>query len=105
MSDRPPAGDPRPRGGDLTMDGPWDQRGYRRRLEWGRRGARLAAERGDVLVVVDVLSFSTAAATAIAHGGIVCPCAWDDDPAALAARVGAEVAVRRRSRPRRRPRS
>ena len=29
----------------------------------------MAAERGDVLVVVDVLSFSTAAVTAVQHGG------------------------------------
>ena len=36
------------------------------RLEWGWRGARLAAERGDVLAVVDVLSFSTTAVTASA---------------------------------------
>jgi 2-phosphosulfolactate phosphatase len=55
----------------------------------------VAAERGDVLVVIDVLSFSTAAVTGVQHGGIVIPCAWSDDPAALAARVGAEAAVSR----------
>jgi 2-phosphosulfolactate phosphatase len=55
----------------------------------------VAAERGDVLVVVDVLSFSTAAVTGVQHGGIVIPCAWSDDPAALAAQVGAEAAVSR----------
>jgi len=78
------------------MTNPWDQSGYRCRLEWGRRGARVAAERGDILVVVDVLRFSSAAITGVAHGAIVYPCAWDDDPVAFAARVGAEVAVRRR---------
>src|ERR1043165_1781823 len=77
------------------MADPWSQDGYRCRLEWGRRGARAAAERGDVLVVIDVLSFSTATVTAVQRGGIVYPCAWSDDPAALAARIGAEAAVSR----------
>lgn len=81
------------------MPDPWDQTEYRCRLEWGRRGAREAAARGDVLVVVDTLSFSTCVATAIAHGGVIYPCAWDEDPAALGARVGAEVAVPRQDVP------
>jgi 2-phosphosulfolactate phosphatase len=59
----------------------------------------VAAERGDLLVVVDVLSFSTATATAVQHGGIVYPCAWADDPRAYAARIGAEAAVNRREVP------
>lgn len=71
------------------------QEGFRCRLEWGRRGARAAAERGDILVVVDVLSFSTAAVTAVARGGIVYPCANQDQAQTLAAQVGAEPAVRR----------
>jgi 2-phosphosulfolactate phosphatase len=61
----------------------------------------VAAERGDILVVVDVLSFSSAAVTAVQHGGIVYPCAWTDDPAAQAASLGAEVAVHRQHVPER----
>jgi 2-phosphosulfolactate phosphatase len=64
------------------------------RLAWGRRGAQDAAERGDILVVVDTLRFSTAAATAVHHGALIYPCATD--PAlfnALAQRVGGEVAL------------
>ena len=80
-------------------EGVWGQAGYRCRLEWGRRGARAAAERGDVLVVVDVLSFSSTVATAVHGGGVVYPCAEGEDPDALAARVGAERAVARRDVP------
>lgn len=77
------------------MSDPWSQQGYRCRLEWGRRGARVAAERGDVLVVVDILSFSSAVVTAVQHGCVIYPCAWTDDPAALASSLGAEAAVGR----------
>jgi 2-phosphosulfolactate phosphatase len=37
-------------------------------LEWGVTGARLAAERGDAVVVVDVLSFSTSVTIAAGRG-------------------------------------
>ncbi|MFT9596793.1 hypothetical protein [Mesobacillus sp.] len=32
---------------------------YECKVEWGRRGAREAAERGDIVIIVDVLSFSS----------------------------------------------
>src|SRR5579883_2447828 len=67
---------------------------HRCRLEWGRRGAEAAAARGDVLVVVDTLSFSSAVTTAARHGVAVYPSAVEDGRA-LAGRLGAEVAVRR----------
>jgi 2-phosphosulfolactate phosphatase len=72
-----------------------DQRAYRVRLVWGRRGARAAAARGDTLVVVDTLSFSTAVVTAVAHGATVWPCRDSTEGAALAARHDAELAVSR----------
>jgi 2-phosphosulfolactate phosphatase len=70
-------------------------------VEWGRRGARAAAERGDVVVIVDVLSFSTAVATAVDAGVIVYPLPPDGDGYAAAERLGAELAVGRRSVPER----
>jgi 2-phosphosulfolactate phosphatase len=73
----------------------FDQADYRVRLEWGRRGARAAAERKDVLVVVDVLSFSTAAITAAARGITIYPCATKGEAEATALRIGGETAVAR----------
>ena len=68
------------------------------RLDWGRRGARAAAARGDILVVIDTLRFSTAAATAIHHGALIYPCALDEALInALAERVGGEIATYRQA--------
>lgn len=53
------------------------QKSYHCRLDWGQRGALAAAARGDVLVVVDVLRFSTTAATIIARGGSVVLAEWE----------------------------
>ena len=76
------------------------QHPYRCRLDWGRRGTRLAAERGDILVIVDTLSFSTATVTALHYGGIIYPCSYhEEDPTLFARRIGAEVAVRRQDVP------
>jgi 2-phosphosulfolactate phosphatase len=65
------------------------------RVEWGRRGAALAAERGDVLAIVDVLSFSTSAVTAASRGATTYPCKDEAEARAAADRFGAEIAVRR----------
>ncbi|WP_227397088.1 2-phosphosulfolactate phosphatase [Jeotgalibacillus aurantiacus] len=43
----------------------FDQHGYEIKLEWGRRGAREAAERGDIIIIVDVLSFSSTVTAAM----------------------------------------
>ena len=75
------------------------QNTYRCRLDWGRHGTQQAAERGDVLVIVDVLSFSTAATTATYYGGIIYPCTQDEDIAAFAQHVGGVAAVQRRNVP------
>ncbi len=77
----------------------YSQHPYRCRLDWGRYGVRQAAERGDILVIVDTLSFSTAVITAVHAGGFIYPCSLEEDAAALAQQIGAEVAVPRRQVP------
>ena len=73
----------------------YTQAPHRIRLTRGRQGAKETAERGHILVVIDTLSFSTAAVTAVHQGGIVFPCAKDEDPIVFAKRVNAEAAVGR----------
>src|SRR5205807_45765 len=77
----------------------YTQHPYRCRLDWGRHGVRQAAERGDILVIVDTLSFSTAVATAVHYGGIIYPCSMEDDPRILAQHISGEAAVRRQDVP------
>ncbi|MDP9395026.1 MAG: 2-phosphosulfolactate phosphatase [Actinomycetota bacterium] len=66
-------------------------------LEWGPVGAGILAARCDVLVVVDVLSFTTSVTVAVGRGALVWPHPWRDGTEALAATVGAQVAGGRSS--------
>ena len=73
-----------------------DQAGFAVRFEWGLAGTRVLAPVSEVLVVVDVLSFSTAVEVALARGATVVPAGWNDErAAALAAERGAMLAVGR----------
>jgi 2-phosphosulfolactate phosphatase len=65
------------------------------RLERGPEGAARGAKRGNVVVIVDTLSFSSAVATAVHHGSIIYPVAPEDDPNAIARDVGAVATVPR----------
>ena len=85
--------------GDYMNAKTFSQYPYRCRIDWGRRGTREAAERGDILVIVDTLSFSTAVATAVHYGGIIYPCSKTDDVELFAKRVGGAVAVGRKDVP------
>jgi 2-phosphosulfolactate phosphatase len=73
----------------------YTQHPYRCRFDWGRYRVRQAAERGDILVIVDTLSFSTTTVTAVHYGGSIYPCTLEEDAAALAQHIGGEAAVSR----------
>jgi 2-phosphosulfolactate phosphatase len=73
----------------------FDQSPYECRMEWGRRGAREAAERGDIVIVVDVLSFSSTVVSALSHGAVIYPYPPNKDGQKYAKTVGAEYILGR----------
>lgn len=86
------------------MRSPWGQADYGLRFEWGLTGSQEVSPGCGVLVVVDVLSFTTAVTVATERSVAVYPAPWRDERAAeLAARVDAPLAVGRREVTRERP--
>ena len=70
-----------------------DQAEYKIRFEWGERGVSLLAPISDVVIIVDVLSFSTAVEIATNQSAIVYPYRWKDASVhEFAKSVRAEVA-------------
>jgi len=49
------------------------------RCEWGKQGVFVLAPVSDVVIIVDVLSFSTSVDIAVSQGAIVFPYPWRDD--------------------------
>ncbi len=66
-------------------------------LEWGPVGARTLAERSDVVVVVDVLSFTTSLTIAVERGARVWPHTGGEPARQLARDIGAVLAGNRSS--------
>jgi 2-phosphosulfolactate phosphatase len=76
----------------------FDQSEFEIRCEWARNGLETLAPISDVVVIVDVLSFSTAVDVALGRGGIVLPFPVKGDSAAsYAASTGAVLASDRGS--------
>ncbi len=75
----------------------YDQREFDIRCEWGLQGVSVLAPASDVVVIVDVLSFSTSVDIAVQRGAIVYPYRWRDEreagrnSAKFAASVNAEL--------------
>lgn len=76
----------------------FDQAEYDLRCEWGLQGLLNLSPISDAVVVVDILSFSTAVDIVVANGAFVLPYRWKDDSAAqFAEEKHAHVASGRRS--------
>lgn len=67
-------------GGRVAADAGQD--GFAYRFDWGPNGLRALAPNAEVLVVVDVLRFTTAVCAALEAGATVLPYRWADDGAA-----------------------
>ncbi len=75
----------------------YQQEGYEVRFDWGEEGAAALAEACDVLVVIDVLTFTTTVGVAVARGAVVLPYRLRDGGADAFARAhDALLAVPRR---------
>jgi 2-phosphosulfolactate phosphatase len=59
----------------------WGQHGHDVRLEWGAEGIEALSEGCAVLVIVDVLSFTTTVDLVVGRGGRVEPLRWSDERA------------------------
>ena len=78
----------------------FEQRGFGVRFGWGPNGLRRLAPHADVVVVVDVLSFSTSVDIAVGRGAVIFPYKWHDGSEhAYAAERDALVAARGRVEP------
>jgi len=63
------------------MSGIFEQTSYQVRFDWGEDGLQCLAPHSDIVVIVEVLSFSTAVSVAVERGAIVCPYRWADNSA------------------------
>lgn len=73
------------------------QSAFELRCEWGRQGISQLAPISDVIIIVDILSFSTSVEIATNRGAIIFPYQWRDSSASDYARqVKAELASRER---------
>lgn len=76
----------------------FDQADFEMRCEWGVQGVLRLAPISDVVVIVDVLSFSTCVDIVSGRGAISFPYQWrDDSVSAFAKSVNADVAQKRGS--------
>jgi Phosphosulfolactate phosphohydrolase and related enzymes len=77
----------------------FDQQEFDIRCEWGVIGVTVLAPVSDVVIIVDVLSFSTCVDIAVDHGATVFPFPWKDESAVkFAASINAVLADPKRTK-------
>ena len=55
------------------MENIFNQAPFQCKMDWGERGTREASERGDIIIIIDILSFSSAVVNAVHHESIIYP--------------------------------
>lgn len=73
------------------MENYFDQSPFQCRVDWGPKGTVEAASRNDIIIIVDILSFSSTVTTALHQGAIIYPFSMEGDINAFGLSVGAEV--------------
>jgi 2-phosphosulfolactate phosphatase len=74
-----------------TVPNHLSQSPHRIRLDWGRGGVHRAAERGDIVAIIDVLRFTTTVAAALSQNITIYPCEHRDRASDVARELGATV--------------
>ncbi|MCX6833206.1 MAG: hypothetical protein NT028_13955, partial [candidate division Zixibacteria bacterium] len=75
----------------------FDQRNFDIKCEWGLPGIEHLSPYSDVIIIVDVLSFSTCVDVAVKNGALVYPYRWRDGTAeAFTASIGGTLSRSRR---------
>lgn len=62
------------------------------KIDWGVEGLKYALRDNDIVIIVDVMRFSSAAVTAVAEGFVIYPVPDNDKGLKLAGEIGAELA-------------
>lgn len=76
----------------------FDQADFEIRCEWGEKGVLQLAPISDVVIIIDILSFSTCIDIANSRGAIIFPYQWKDESArTFAQSIGALLADKRGS--------
>lgn len=79
------------------MNEVFEQTSYQFRFDWGLEGLQCLAPKSDMVVIVDVLSFTTAVGVAVERGATVYPYRWEDDSAASFAESKAAILIGKRA--------
>lgn len=75
----------------------FEQTSYQFRFDWGLEGLQCLAPKSGIVVIVDVLSFTTAVGVAVERGATVYPYRWADDSAATFAESQGAILLGKRA--------